>query len=63
MTGFGDAACEVDSVHYAVELRSLNNRYFKATIRLSRGQRQTRFANCHFYPAILSTITPSFPFC
>ena len=34
MTGFGDATCEVDSVHYAVELRSLNNRYFKATIRL-----------------------------
>lgn len=34
MTGFGDASCEVDGVHYAVELRSLNNRYFKASIRL-----------------------------
>jgi len=34
MTGFGDASCEVDGVHYAVELRSVNNRYFKATIRL-----------------------------
>lgn len=34
MTGFGDASHQVDSYHYAVELRSLNNRYFKATIRL-----------------------------
>ena len=34
MTGFGDASCEVDGVHYAVELRSLNNRYFKSIIRL-----------------------------
>lgn len=34
MTGFGDAAEQADGVHYAVELRSLNNRYFKATIRL-----------------------------
>ncbi len=34
MTGFGDAAEQVDGNHYAVELRSLNNRYFKATIRL-----------------------------
>lgn len=34
MTGFGDAATQVDGVHYAVELRSLNNRYFKASLRL-----------------------------
>ncbi len=34
MTGFGNASCEVDGVHYAVELRSLNNRYFKSIIRL-----------------------------
>lgn len=34
MTGYGDAACESEGVHYAVELRSLNNRYFKAAIRL-----------------------------
>ena len=34
MTGFGDAATEVDGVHYAVEVRSLNNKFFKATIRL-----------------------------
>jgi uncharacterized protein (TIGR00255 family) len=34
MTGFGEASCEADGVHYAVELRSLNNRYFKAIIRL-----------------------------
>lgn len=34
MTGFGDAADTVDGVHYAIELRSLNNRYYKANIRL-----------------------------
>jgi uncharacterized protein (TIGR00255 family) len=34
MTGFGDASREVDSVHYSVEMRSLNNKFFKATIRL-----------------------------
>ncbi|MEX2216070.1 MAG: YicC/YloC family endoribonuclease [Phycisphaeraceae bacterium] len=34
MTGFGSANEKVDGVHYAVELRSLNNRYFKASIKL-----------------------------
>jgi uncharacterized protein (TIGR00255 family) len=34
MTGFGDANTVHDGVAYAVELRSLNNRYFKAAIRL-----------------------------
>ena len=34
MTGFGDASAQVDGVHYVVELRSLNNRYFKVTFRL-----------------------------
>ena len=34
MTGFGDAAAEVDGTHYSVELRSLNNKYFKVIIRL-----------------------------
>ena len=34
MTGFGDASEQVDGIHYAVEVRSLNNRYFKPTIRL-----------------------------
>lgn len=34
MTGFGDASEQVDGIHYSLELRSLNNRYFKATIRL-----------------------------
>jgi uncharacterized protein (TIGR00255 family) len=34
MTGFGDASQQVDGVHYSVEARSLNNRYFKPTIRL-----------------------------
>lgn len=34
MTGFGDAASQRDGVHYALEVRSLNSKYFKATIRL-----------------------------
>src|SRR6266496_1321507 len=34
MTGFGDASTEREGAHYAVEIRSLNNRYFKSTIKL-----------------------------
>jgi uncharacterized protein (TIGR00255 family) len=34
MTGFGDAAAQRDGTHYAVEIRSLNNRYFKPVIKL-----------------------------
>jgi len=34
MTGFGDAVAEKDGTHYAVEIRSLNNRYFKAAVKL-----------------------------
>jgi uncharacterized protein (TIGR00255 family) len=34
MTGFGDATGELNGTHYAVEIRSLNNRYFKAIIKL-----------------------------
>lgn len=34
MTGFGDATGESDGTHYAVEIRSLNNRFFKAIIKL-----------------------------
>jgi len=34
MTGFGDVATQGDGVHYAVELRSLNNKYFKTSLRL-----------------------------
>ncbi len=34
MTGFGDATAERDGTHYAVEIRSLNNRYFKPMIKL-----------------------------
>lgn len=34
MTGFGDATAERGGTHYAVEIRSLNNRYFKAIIKL-----------------------------
>lgn len=35
MTGFGEAFEQIDGVQYAVDLRSLNNRYFKCSIRLS----------------------------
>ncbi|MCL4743112.1 MAG: YicC family protein [Phycisphaerales bacterium] len=34
MTGFGEASSQVNGVHFFVELRSLNNKYFKAVIRL-----------------------------
>lgn len=34
MTGFGDASLQTDGVHFAVEIRSVNNRYFKSQIRL-----------------------------
>lgn len=34
MTGFGDGTVERDGTHYSVELRSLNNRFFKAVIKL-----------------------------
>ena len=34
MTGFGEAASTIEGVHYFLEIRSLNSRYFKATIRL-----------------------------
>ena len=34
MTGFGQACGEVDGVIYTVEIRSVNNRYFKTQIRL-----------------------------
>lgn len=35
MTGYGDASATLDGVHYFVEVRSLNNKYFKAAIRLA----------------------------
>ena len=34
MTGYGEARCDRDDVSYRVEIRSLNNRYFKAVIKL-----------------------------
>lgn len=34
MTGFGQACAEVNGVVYTVEVRSVNNRYFKAQLRL-----------------------------
>src|SRR5438105_6299512 len=34
MTGFGDASAERGGTHYAVEIRSLNNRSFKPVIKL-----------------------------
>jgi uncharacterized protein (TIGR00255 family) len=34
MTGFGDASAERSGTHYAVEIRSLNNRFYKSVIKL-----------------------------
>lgn len=34
MTGYGESQCHDDGVHYALEVRSVNNRYFKASIKL-----------------------------
>lgn len=34
MTGFGESAATEDGVHYVVEVRSLNSRYFKSVIRM-----------------------------
>jgi uncharacterized protein (TIGR00255 family) len=34
MTGFGDAAAERNGTHYSVEIRALNNRFFKPMIKL-----------------------------
>jgi uncharacterized protein (TIGR00255 family) len=34
MTGFGDASAERAGTHYSVEVRSLNNRFFKTVIKL-----------------------------
>ncbi len=34
MTGFGEANAEIDGIHYSVEIRSLNNKFFKTTVRL-----------------------------
>ena len=34
MTGFGDATAEKAGVHYAVEIRSVNNRFYKPVIKL-----------------------------
>jgi len=35
MTGFGEASTSVDGTQYAIEVRSLNGKYFKSTIRLA----------------------------
>lgn len=34
MTGFGEASAHLEGIHYFVEVRSLNSKYFKANIRL-----------------------------
>ena len=34
MTGFGQARREIDGCHYAVEIRSVNSRYYKSLIRV-----------------------------
>ena len=34
MTGFGEAACEIEGISYVVEIKSVNNRFFKSNIKL-----------------------------
>lgn len=34
MTGFGDASCRDNGIEYGVEIKSVNNKYFKAIMRL-----------------------------
>ena len=34
MTGFGAATTQTDGTHFGLEIRSLNNRYFKVQVRL-----------------------------
>ena len=35
MTGYGDAACRVNQMDYAIEIKTVNNRYLKTNIKLS----------------------------
>jgi len=37
MTGFGESHCQQDGIAVAVEVRSINNRYFKLAVRTSEG--------------------------
>jgi uncharacterized protein (TIGR00255 family) len=37
MTGFGESHCQQDGIAVAVEVRSINNRYFKLSVRASEG--------------------------
>jgi uncharacterized protein (TIGR00255 family) len=37
MTGFGEAHCQQDGLAVAVEVRTINNRFFKLTVRASEG--------------------------
>lgn len=34
MTGFGSSSADADGAHYSVEIRSVNNKYFKAQLRV-----------------------------
>ena len=34
MTGYGESQCEINGVSYTVEIKTVNNRYFKSSIRL-----------------------------
>lgn len=35
MTGFGEAACHADGIAYTVEIKTVNNRYFKTNMKIS----------------------------
>ncbi len=54
MTGFGAAAGQVDGVEYAVEVRSVNNRYLKTVIKLPESWSH---AEAEFEKLLRDTIT------
>ena len=37
MTGFGESHCQQDGLAVAVEIRTINNRFFKLTVRTTEG--------------------------
>ena len=37
MTGHGEAHCHKDGLSIAVEIRTVNNRYFKLSLRVTEG--------------------------
>ena len=57
MTGFGDAAMEVNGTNYFIEVRSLNNKYFKAVVRLvEEFQKYSEYANDKIFKTVFKKL-------